>query len=1151
MNHQNPWRTLLGMLSWLAAVILALAGLSVGLALWLGPTAIEDAVPGLVERTDALDSASLRVHRIGLNSAQVSDVSIERKGVNARAATVTASYSPAKLADNRITAFAVDSAEVNVNLDDIPAKIDDPERGESVPLSFSLPLKKISLTRSMIGVSRGDGRIAVDSVNMFAERIEADDWFAEANLLLDTANIDLRANVDTATGNGLIEGIATVPDFIQSAESVGSFFGQNNLGRILPKITRVDAKVTSEMAFWKFGKTLAQANATNLHWAASADGTIIRAPLITAAAMIDGSRIASLTVGIKNLGMTTGVLAISDTDAVATLANPDTLEIAIDHITLATNDVAKVSAEASGMVAISKKQATSETGSESSIMPFFQNIDTLPSEGHLEATIDMERTDINRLTVLPFSLALNGNATDLSATITSLQLASLPGLSIEKLKMSANAVLTDFAEFTLTGSLEIDSAAMLQLSENLSVDISASGVRADGAIQGSADFKQQGPIVFEDDFLMRAESDSSLNLDVSSETATLNLDVKLNNVRYAADSEAEANFGASEVRLRAGSPALPFAELAESREGTFFEMIDSPKLSALSLAVEAGRATINEDYAVDDLGFASTITADGARKRRVAFNINSGNVRTPFGTIRITNILGHFTESEALATGSLALEAVSLPVTFYQEVDSPFDPGAIAARGSVQINERMVSADDPAPISPIPALGDLAGTWSGGIGAVFTTGYTDDSFTAAGTVTLNGFAAAFPGLGASATGILGEVNVASVSPVYVQSSGPLKIGSITFREFELVDISGPILIDGSTVRSDFTEARAGDGSIYLSGTTLSLEDNRPFATNAELEQFPVSALATFLPKEYSLSAGTVSTNLNIGGTLGAAGANAFSLAGSRGTVSLEGIAFSSSEPEFSVTGLSAALSLKALLPPHSEPRQQVTFKAITYGKFTTREGSLQLTLSPNGISMSDGLINFAGGKIDIEEFRYAFKAGDGLKEGDFSVVAKLQHVRLADLQELVPDFKGSISGKVSGIVRLKKEGDQIIPGDSNLELTEPGTLSYVDAGWLAGRFPEGDPRRKNSLIVEEALRRLAMSAFLLDLKNVEGDNQAITLRVAGDAPVEAFNMAKAPIDLRININGAVTYAVNSGFISGGNLSVSMGDKAKGNEQRSE
>lgn len=261
-------------------------------------------------------------------------------------------------------------------------------------------------------------------------------------------------------------------------------------------------------------------------------------------------------------------------------------------------------------------------------------------------------------------------------------------------------------------------------------------------------------------------------------------------------------------------------------------------------------------------------------------------------------------------------------------------------------------------------------------------------------------------------------------------------------------------------------------------------------------------------------------------------------AGQTVTLSLENGRVEWAEGAGVLSNLHGTLEVQSVLPFKLEGPQSLQFDSIAQGELVANNGLIRFnydedatdgarTASVTVVAQTLGGSLSAESKLTMREV-WEWDARLGLTQ-----------IELTRLAALLPDFDGSISGRVNGNLPIRMIGNRIIlqPGYLEMPPGETGHFSYTRKGWLtqdASLDTEAYVAKRDlaklmqepngaAIITELAMRNLRMTAFRLDvLKPGMGDRRVI-IRIEGDSTIKGITV---PVVQDIRVGGDVKETLN-------------------------
>lgn len=212
-----------------------------------------------------------------------------------------------------------------------------------------------------------------------------------------------------------------------------------------------------------------------------------------------------------------------------------------------------------------------------------------------------------------------------------------------------------------------------------------------------------------------------------------------------------------------------------------------------------------------------------------------------------------------------------------------------------------------------------------------------------------------------------------------------------------------------------------------------------------------------------------------------------------------------------IDGLDGAISLASLKEMKMAGPQRVTAKSIR--AFDLEMSDLQLDyqiLADGGVSLKNIALRALGGVVSADPF--VLPGGDE----NYEFLVRMKGLDLAALAKLFPDFNGSISGKIDGVLPLQNIDGDFHPVRGGMYLT-PKSLAnlHYDAGnkFSAGIKPNSEEYKKMKM-VEDSLKDLQLEELSIRLFDPEDDDKALVLKLKG----QARSVPGSP-PIHLNING--------------------------------
>jgi hypothetical protein len=201
------------------------------------------------------------------------------------------------------------------------------------------------------------------------------------------------------------------------------------------------------------------------------------------------------------------------------------------------------------------------------------------------------------------------------------------------------------------------------------------------------------------------------------------------------------------------------------------------------------------------------------------------------------------------------------------------------------------------------------------------------------------------------------------------------------------------------------------------------------------------------------------------------------------------------------------------------------------GSLQVSNASLSFVFEPGkGLTFKDAKGAFFGGTIALTNFNMT-------ERGAYAFSLKLEKVSAAQLLALFPQFKGSVEGRLDGILSLMWEDGELViyPGSITMNPSMPAHLAYEDAEKLVQSMGQmNDMVRTRS---EKTLRNMSVKQFTLEIK--ADQNAPIVIHLVGDS----VDKDGIPVDLNLTLNGDIAESLR--ILFGKNIKVRFANAANG------
>ncbi|MFK7909331.1 MAG: YdbH domain-containing protein [Akkermansiaceae bacterium] len=209
-------------------------------------------------------------------------------------------------------------------------------------------------------------------------------------------------------------------------------------------------------------------------------------------------------------------------------------------------------------------------------------------------------------------------------------------------------------------------------------------------------------------------------------------------------------------------------------------------------------------------------------------------------------------------------------------------------------------------------------------------------------------------------------------------------------------------------------------------------------------------------------------------------------------------------------GLNGDIRLSSMKEKKTDGFHQVTAKKVK--AFDTEMTNLRLDykMMPTGeVPLRNVALNALGGVVWLDPFV--------LPEGDdnYQFKVRMKGLDLSQLAKLFPDFNGSITGKIDGLLPMQQINGDFRPVRGGMYLTprSRAKLRY-DAGdkFSGGLNPKTEEYKKMKM-VEDSLKNLELRVLSIRMFDPRDRDKAIVLKLRGQAPSVP---GSPPIILNIN-----------------------------------
>jgi len=234
-----------------------------------------------------------------------------------------------------------------------------------------------------------------------------------------------------------------------------------------------------------------------------------------------------------------------------------------------------------------------------------------------------------------------------------------------------------------------------------------------------------------------------------------------------------------------------------------------------------------------------------------------------------------------------------------------------------------------------------------------------------------------------------------------------------------------------------------------------------------------------------------------------------------GGLTAEGI-----EADVEVADLSQFLTRKAALRA----------KTVTSGKIVLTDVAAEFSRTESGRFDVTALSARAlGGTLSVEPFVY--RPGDP----GVAAVVRAEDIQAEQVMALTQDLPARASGRLSGRLPVRYDGDQLRFGTGWLGLKEGDSaeIQFHAAGLLTAGTSPKSPQYAVLKKVEDGILKLKVTELRLDIRPPNAPaSRTAQLHVVG-APVDPE--VKAPVTLDLNVNGPLESLINLGMKSGASM----------------
>jgi hypothetical protein len=238
----------------------------------------------------------------------------------------------------------------------------------------------------------------------------------------------------------------------------------------------------------------------------------------------------------------------------------------------------------------------------------------------------------------------------------------------------------------------------------------------------------------------------------------------------------------------------------------------------------------------------------------------------------------------------------------------------------------------------------------------------------------------------------------------------------------------------------------------------------------------------------------------------------------------EAFAVGKGESAWEIRGLMSDLVLSSILPLTTPPAQAFTVRSMKLDTQELTDATVAFEVkNANDIRIANAQVNWAGGRFSAEPFTVAMSAGT------VQSVVTAEHVDLAQVLAVVTQGKATGTGKLTGKVPVKYDGQRLTFGDGVLESEGGGTLRLGEAaGSLGDVLDQTDPRFASDTQMKQVKQQIleAMKDFEYDHLRANFTHTQGELVVAVQFLGRGRVGAKQPLDITLNFRG-LEHGLNS------------------------
>jgi len=215
----------------------------------------------------------------------------------------------------------------------------------------------------------------------------------------------------------------------------------------------------------------------------------------------------------------------------------------------------------------------------------------------------------------------------------------------------------------------------------------------------------------------------------------------------------------------------------------------------------------------------------------------------------------------------------------------------------------------------------------------------------------------------------------------------------------------------------------------------------------------------------------------------------------------------------SIVNVDAQANLKVAAASLESGKLDLAVEHLDVLGFALNQMKVDMVANQTGaIAVQPITADLMGGVLRIEAMQFDLQALE-----NFNFRARLDAVDLAQLAAAVPQFKGEVSGNVSGyLVGAVRDGQPVLT-DGRLEIdSDTGArISYDVSGLLTSGMSETSPAYKQYRMAELAFQDLALKRFSIDVFPEGNTSRPFRLELYGES---LQGKTVVPVEFNLNVN---------------------------------